>query len=169
MLQMITGKSSKIELIRAFNGLTMKSVVENRFPSLGRISREHGNDIMEICVGVLISDLNTTFEGSLSKDAIEEIIAEATTGLMLNHCLETLFLVCKKLKQDDKIFKLTVNKVVRAIHDGLEEYQKEVMAQNYNNHLANQFHDPIENRRSEQEKKLDHEALLMLQKMKKKP
>lgn len=138
----------------------MKSAVESRFPSLGMIEREHGHEIMTNCVGVLISDLNTTFDGSLSKDAIEEIIAETTTGLMKNHSLETLFLVCKKLKQDDKIFKLTINKVVRAIQAGFEEYQQEVMSQNYNNHLANKFTDPIENRTSEQEKQLHRKALL---------
>lgn len=146
----------------------MKSAVESRFPSLGMIEREHGHEIMTNCVGVLISDLNTTFDGSLSKDAIEEIIAETTTGLMKNHSLETLFLVCKKLKQDDKIFKLTINKVVRAIQAGFEEYQQEVMSQNYNNHLANQFHDPLENRVSEQEKELNRKARLMYNKSKNK-
>lgn len=168
MLQMITAKSSKIELIRTFNSLTMKSVVESRYPSLGMIEREHGSEIMTNCVGVLISDLNTTFDGSLSKDAIEEIIAETTTGLMKNHSLETLFLVCRQLKQDDKIYKLTVNKVVRAIHAGFDEYQKEVMNQNYNNHLANQFHDPLENRVSEQEKELNRQARLMYKNSQKK-
>ena len=166
MLQLITAQSSKIEIIRAFNGLTMKEAVASRFPSLGKIEKEHGPEIMNNCVGVLISDLNTSFDGALSKDAIEEIVAETTTGLMKNHSLETLFLVCKKLKADDKIFKLTINKVVRAIQAGFDEYQKEVMNQNYNNHLANQFHDPIENRLSEQEKELNRKARLMYNKSK---
>lgn len=161
MLQMILDRSSKIELIRTFNTLTVKKIIETAPPSLGMIEKEHGFEKMTACVGVLISDLNTSFEGSLSKDAIEEIIAEATTGLMKNHSLETLFLACKKLKEDDRIYKLTLNKVVKAIRKGFDEYQNTLIETNYNNHLAQKFTDPLENRDSEQERELHRQAQLM--------
>lgn len=166
--QMIIAKSSKIEIIQQYNSLTIGTIVKSNFPSIGQIKREYGAEIVTNCLGVLYSDLSTSFEGALSTDQIEELIAETSSGLLCNHSLESIYVILQRIKRQDKFGKLTVNRVLKAMDEGFEELQQAHMDMNYNKHLANKFHDPIEKRRSEQDKALDHQARLMYQKSKNK-
>lgn len=139
MYQLITAKASKTDLIRQFNGLTLPIIVKERFPSIGELARHYGQEQLEKCICVLTADLNESFEGELSKENIEEIAVEISSGLTKNHSLESIYWTFRKIKASDVFGKLTVNKVLKAIDKSFDELSNAVMAENYNNHLATKF------------------------------
>lgn len=142
MFQMITAKSSKIELMRAFNQLTVSKIVSDDFPRVGELSRAYGNEVVEQCIAVLVADLSESFNGDLTKDNIDEIAVEINTGILRNHSLESIYLALKRTKTQDIYGKLTVNKVLKELHKTFDEISDAVMLKNYNNHLALKHHEP---------------------------
>lgn len=144
MYQMIIAKTSKLELIRRFNGLTLSKIAKERYTSIGILAKQYGNDKIEQCLCVLISDLNTSFEGDLSKENIEEIAVEISTGITRNHSLESIYWTLNKIKSSDIYGKLTVNKVLKQITQSFDEISNAVAESNYNKHLSTKFNEPRE-------------------------
>jgi hypothetical protein len=144
MFQMITAKTSKLELIRSFSSLTLTNIVKESYPSIGELARRHGNEKIEKCVCVLVADLNEAFSGELTTSNIEEIAVEATSGLLKNHSLESIYWTFKNLKTADIYGKLTVNKVLKAIMESFDQISNAVATENYNRHLATKFNQPRE-------------------------
>lgn len=142
MYQMITAKTSKTDLIRQFNGLTLPIIVKERFPSIGELARHYGQEQLEKCICVLTADLNESFEGELSKENIEELAVEISSGLTRNHSLESIYWTFRKIKASDVFGKLTVNKVLKAIDKSLEELSNAISNENYNQHLSLKYTEP---------------------------
>jgi len=142
---MITAKSSKIELIRTFGGLTLKNIVADHLPSVGNLITKYGQSTVENSLAVLVADLSTSFDGDLNKEAIEEITIEITASKLLrNLSLETVYLCFNELKSADIYGKLSVNKVLKALNKQWEDYSNTVAERNYNEHLATKFNQPRE-------------------------
>src|SRR5690554_6922116 len=112
MFQMITAKSSKIALIRQFNDLSVPNLATTRPPAIGALVREHGQEVIENCVAILVADLNTSFSGELSRVQIEELAVELTSGFNRHHSLESVYLACRRLKASES-YKLTVAKILK--------------------------------------------------------
>lgn len=113
---MISKGNSKIEMIRTFGNLSLPQIIEKDFPSIGDLKRKYDLQKTEAAIGILMFDLSAAFEGVLSKDDVEEICAEITSGILGNLTLEDLFLVCRKIKTSKQFGKLTINKVLAAVN-----------------------------------------------------
>lgn len=144
MYQLITAKASKLELIRHYNGLTLSKIVENKYTSIAALSQQYGVDKIEQCLCVLVADLNTTFEGELSKENIEELAIEISTGITRNHSLESIYWALNQLKSQDIYGKLTVNKILKQVSQAFDELSNAIAKENYNKHLAIKFNEPRE-------------------------
>lgn len=141
MFQMITAKSSKTALIRQFSSLSIPTLVTTKPPAIGALVREHGQEVVENCVAILVADLNTSFSGELSREQIEELAVELTSGFNRNHSLESIYLACRRLKISES-YKLTVAKVLKEADAILNEISETITNQNYNAHLATKFYEP---------------------------
>lgn len=144
MYQMIIAKTSKLELIRQFNGLTLSKIIEEKYTSIGMLSKQYGIDKVEQCLCVLVADLNTAFDGDLNKESIEEIAVEISTGITRNHSLESIYWTLNKLKSTDIYGKLTVNKVLKQVTQSFEVLSNATAESNYNKHLSTKFYEPRE-------------------------
>lgn len=141
MFQMITAKSSKTALIRQFSDLSVPALSTNKPTSIAGLIKEHGQEVIENCVAVLVADLNTSFSGELAREQIEEIVVELTSGFNRNHSLESIYLACRRLKTSES-YKLTVAKVLREADAVINEITEAVIAKNYEAHMATKFYDP---------------------------
>ena len=138
MYQMISARSSKIELIEQYGAMTLKQVVNERPPAIGALERQYGKEAISTAMGVIIGDLNQSFGGDISKDDILEVVAEVRTGLNRSLSLEDLYLVCQEIKTT-YTYKLRVPTILKAVKDHLNEKSNMVMNENYNKHLASKF------------------------------
>jgi len=135
---MISAQSSKIELIERFGAMTLKQVVNDKPPAIGALERQHGKEETQNVMAVIISDLNNSFGGDISKDDILEVVAEVRMGLTRSISLEDLYLICQKIKTSST-YKLKVPTILKAVNDHLAEKSNMVMNMNYNYHLANKY------------------------------
>lgn len=161
---MITAKSSKLELIRTFNSLTVSKIVAEHYPCVGVLAKSYGNEVVENCIAVIIADLNETFDGDLSKEKIDEITIEINSSMLRNHSLESIFLACKNLKSADVYGKLTVNKVLKELHKTFNEISDATALVNYNKHLATKHHEPretVQEQRKKASQKLSEAVVFM--------
>lgn len=137
---MISGQSSKIELIRTYSSLSLKKVVDYKFPSIGTLCRTSGSDMVRTATGVILADLSSSFRGELSTDEIEELIEEVHGGLLRNITLEGLWLCCRQLKGSEVRGKLSVNKVLTALNKHLDDVTDLHEIKSKNDHLQHSYH-----------------------------
>ncbi len=143
LFQLISEQSSKLEIIRAFSHLTLRKILETSTPtSIGELRKIHGIEKTEAAIGVLVSDLNSSFEGTLTEDNILELIAECTSGFLLNLPLEAIYVAFRELKTSDIKYKLTFNQVLRKINKTWNEYSDVAQEINLNKHLQTKYYDP---------------------------
>jgi hypothetical protein len=135
-VEAIIEKSSKIELIKQFSNLSIEKIVKEKTPSIGMLAKQYGEEVMQNVIGVVISDLNESFNGDLSRSNIEELIAEITTGFNRNITLEGIFITCKNLKYKNDTMKITLSKVLKAVINHHEEVMQLAMKLNYSDHLS---------------------------------
>ena len=138
LYQMISDKSSKIELIEHFGAMTLKQVVKEQPPAIGALERQHGKEAISNAIAVIVSDLNQSFGGDIGKDDILEVVAEVRTGITRSISLEDIYLICQKIKTSST-YKLKVPTILKAVNDHLAEKSNMVMNENYNKHLAGKF------------------------------
>ena len=136
LLEAIIEKSSKIELIKSFSSLSLDKIVKETKPSIGMLAKQYGEEVIQNAVGVVISDLNESFNGDLSKNNIQELIAELTTGFNRNITLEGIFITCRELKYKNDTMKITLNKLLKAFANHQEEVMQLAMKHNYSKHLS---------------------------------
>lgn len=151
---MITAKSSKLELIRQYNNISVSSIIQQKPPSIAALKKQHGHEIVENCVAVIVADLNTSFSGELSTEQVEEIVAELTSGFNVNHSLESIYLACKKIKYSTD-YKLTIPKILKMASQTFDEISDAVANNNYNQHLATKFTDVRETKAERNKKNSD--------------
>lgn len=159
-MQMTLEKASKVEMIRAFGGLSLSKIVENKYPSVGALKKDHGLEEVEKVMSIIFQDLSESFEGTLSLEDSQEISAEISSTILCNLSLEDIYLTCRKLKMADKIYKLNLNKVMNALKKHLEEKMTETASQSYNNHLSNKHVDTTREDKDEATKLAHHESLV---------
>lgn len=135
-MEAIIEQSSKTELIKSFSTLSLEKIVKEKMPSIGLLAKVHGEEVIENAVGVLISDLNESFDKNLSRNEIEEIIAEVTSGFSRNLTLEGIYLTCREIKYKNDTIKITVNKVLKALANHQNSLMECAMRINYSNHLS---------------------------------
>lgn len=160
MLPMILGKASKVQLIRAFGNLSMKQIVEESFPSVAALSREHGQETIEKAMSIVLLDLSESFDGELSKDAAEEICAEINSSMLRNLSLEDIYLVCRDIKLNTT-YKLTVNRVLKQMSKHFEERCEAAARHNDNKHMSTKFIDRDRKGDIQQARELMREARVM--------
>lgn len=154
----LENKATKMDIIRTYNGLTLSKVVDNNLPTIGLLQKEYGLEKVELFTGMLIKDLSSSFENDLKTHQIDELTVEINNSVLRNMSLEGIFVACQDLKKSNVIGKLSVSKVLKHLNTFFEEQSKLIMQKNYNNHLAQKFYDPIENRESEKEKQQMRDA-----------
>ena len=138
---MILGRASKVELIRFFSSLTVEEVVQNDYPSVGLLKKEHGLQKVEKAMSVLLYDLSSSFDGSLKKEDVQEIAAEVSSSTLANLSLEDIYLSCREIKTSEHYGKLNVNKVLKTMHKHLAARTDVAAKISYNHHLANKVVD----------------------------
>lgn len=136
VMQLITARASKTELVRAFGRLTVDQILDRKFPSVGKLKRAEGLEKVENAVAVLMLDLSASFDGELGPEDAEELSVEITSSHLSNLSLEDVYYVCRKMKSGSHFGKLNVNKVMKALEDHFEEKTKQAGLRSYNNHLA---------------------------------
>lgn len=123
LLQMIFAKTSRTNIIRRFAKMSSFEIATANYTPICDLVIAHTLEKIEQTICVLVADVNVTFEGALKKEQIEEIAIEVTAGLTSNMPLELVFLALQDLKYEEKIFKLTPNKVLQAVKKKFIEYQ----------------------------------------------
>lgn len=135
---MISAKASKLDLIGAFGTLTLKSIINEQYPSISYLEKVHGKEIVQQTIAIIVADLNQSFNGDLTKEDILEIVEETLTGITRNLSLEDIYLVCRLVKVSG-VYKLRVPSLLKAINDHLNEKSNTIANENYNKHLATKF------------------------------
>lgn len=138
MYQMISEKTSKIELIERYGTLTVKQIINEKPPSIAALERNNGKQAVKNAMAVIVADLNQSFGGDISKDDIMEVVTEIRTGLTCNISLEDLYLVCQKIKTSST-YKLKVPTILKAVTDHFNEKTNQIANDNYNKHLSMKF------------------------------
>ncbi|MCO5230162.1 MAG: hypothetical protein M9958_03300 [Chitinophagales bacterium] len=133
--QMILEGASKYDLIEQYSKLTLSDIVQANYASIGALTRSQGKEQVRKVMAVLVSDLNTSFGGDMSKDEIIEAVYEIQNGISSNLSLEDLFLICSQLKRSHT-YKLKVPIILKAVEQHLEERTQLIMQNNYNAHLS---------------------------------
>ena len=159
-MQMILGKASKTEMIRSFSNLSVNKILDNNYPSLSKLKREHGIEKTEKAIAVVVADLGQSFEGALNPEAIEEICVEISSSFLSNMSLEDVYLCCRDIKLSNTYGKLTINKVMNHLNKHMDERCNTAERKNYNNHLASKFTDHDRGAQEKVEKAKFHDAKL---------
>lgn len=133
--EMLVNKASKVDIIKAFAGISMKQVIVEKPITVGEIIRHYGEENATKAVVVLFADLSTSFGSDLKKDHLLELSAEVQSSLYKNLSLEDLYIICNRVKTSDIYGKLTVNKVLKEVKNYFDEKLNEVDNYNYNKHL----------------------------------
>jgi len=157
-MQMTLDKASKTDLIRRFNKLTTRSIIENQYPSIAKLSRAYGNEKVEKVTEIMLQDLNASFKGELSPDNVKEITVEINSGMNRNLSLEDIYHALRKIKTTQHSRKLSVATVMSYITKQLEERQTEGAKISLNQHLANKHLGRGDLTAMEKEKKLHRQA-----------
>lgn len=138
LFQMISAKASKLDLIGAFGTLTLKSIINEQYPSISYLEKAHGKEIVQQTMAIIVADLNQSFGGDLTKEDILEVVEETRSGITRNLSLEDLYLICRQMKVSGT-YKLRVPGLLKAINDHLNEKSNAIANENYNKHLATKF------------------------------
>lgn len=137
---MILEGASKYDLIEQYSGLTLPVIVKEKYSSIATLTRTEGKEPVQKAMAVLVSDLNTSFGGDMSKEEIIEVVVEVQSGICNNLSLEDLYLICSQLKRNHT-FKLKVPVILKAVEQHLEERTQLIMQINYNAHLNTKYND----------------------------
>ncbi len=140
-MQMILDKASKTDMIRTFSQLTLDHIVQEKYPSVGMLSRAYDLEKTEKIISIILHDLSSSFDGILDKNQIKEICAEISSSILCNLSLEDVYLVCRTIKLSDHYGKLNINKVMKALNQHMDN--KSTMTYEYylNEHLKIKFID----------------------------
>lgn len=133
--------AGKVDLIRSFSNLSIHQIVEQRYPSISKLSQQYGIEKTEKVVQVLVLDLASAFDSELGDDQVAEISAELTSGLNRSMSMEDIYLICREIKTSSSFGKLTVNKVLTAARKHLEAKTKAAADYSLNKHLSNKHID----------------------------
>jgi hypothetical protein len=135
MMPMICAAASRAELVRHFANLTPEKVIENGYPSLARLKREHTIETVEAVVALLIVEGTAAFEKAIAKADAEELAAEICATY---YCLtvEDCFVVMQRLRKAKLYGKLDPNKVLIAFDDYFNERMAIAENMTMNSHLA---------------------------------
>ncbi len=140
-MQMILDKASKIEMIRVFSKLTLDRIVQEKYPSIGTLSRTFGLEKTEKMMGIILHDLSSSFDGVLDKSQVQEICAEISSSVLRNLSLEDVYLVCRNIKLSDHYGKLNINKVLKTLNKHMDDRSNIAYEYNLNHHLSTKFVD----------------------------
>lgn len=138
---MISAKASKLDLIEHFASLTLAGILQEKYPTIGRLEREQGKEAVSKVMSVIVADLSASFGGDLKMEEIQEVVTEIRSGLCRNVTLEGLYMTCSKIKRTST-FKLKVPTILKALDEHLEEHSQAVTKANLNHHLKFKFNEP---------------------------
>ena len=140
---MISAKASKLDLIEHFASLTLAGILQEKYPTIGRLEMLHGKEVITKVMSVIVADLSASFGGDLKLEEIQEVVTEIRSGLCRNVTLEGLYMTCSKIKRTST-FKLKVPTILKALDEHLEEQTKAAANANYNEHLKHKHREPRE-------------------------
>lgn len=136
MMQMISAKASRRELVRHFATLTPERVLnDGGYPSLARLKKENKPEAVETALAILIIDASRAFDTPLDRETAMEIALEVHTRYYYI-TLEECYMVLQRMKSKPAYGKLNMNKYLQEF----EAYsaQRTAMADDmsYNRHLG---------------------------------
>jgi len=132
---MICAGASKVSLIRTYGSMSMEQVLHANFPSLGRLTAQHGQEKTETALAVLVLEASAAFEGSFDKETSLELAAEIKAKFPYL-TLEDCYVCLQEMKAEKVIYKLTPNKVLAAVDNYVERRISKAAEQSLNRHLA---------------------------------
>ncbi len=118
LMQATLDRASKIELIRKYAHLTPKRIIQEDYPNIVALAKEHGLDTVEKCLAIHLKDLSMSFGDELTNDQIFETVAEITSSQYKNLTMEDIYLCLREIKFSKSFGKLNTNKMLNK----LEEY-----------------------------------------------
>ncbi len=148
-MQMILDNASKTDMIRVFSKLTLDHIIQEKYPSVGTLSRSFGLEKTEKVMGIIFHDLSSSFDGELRQDQVQEICAEISSSFLRNLSLEDVYLFCRTIKLSDQYGKLNINKVLKTLNKHMDDRSNAAYEYNLNQHLSTKFVD--NNRKSNKE------------------
>lgn len=127
--------SPKEVIAKTFANLSIRQIIENKYPSIGMLTRDHGEKKVQMALMVLFSDMSTAFDGELTDTQLNEISIEIMyNNLYRNIRLEGIYLICRKMKSSKTFGKLNVNKVLMAVDEYMEEHMEAAALHSFNQH-----------------------------------
>lgn len=135
-MQLSLEKASKFDMIRVFSNLTLSTIVENKYPTVGSLLRNYGTEKVEKVVSIMLNDLSESFKGVLNTTDVEELTVEITSSIYRNLSLEDIYLVCRNVKKSKLHGKLDQNKFLNALDNHLNERTDKIAQKSLNTHLS---------------------------------
>jgi hypothetical protein len=120
----------------------MEVLISDKPTTIGACVRSHNMVKVEKALNVLVFDLAASFEVEFNQNQVDEIVAEITSGVLINLSFEDVYFVFRQMKFSDTYGKLNLNKILKSLEQHLDERSKIITKENHSRHLSFNYTEP---------------------------
>ncbi len=124
-------------MVQHYGKMTMQAAMNTQAPTVGKLSREQGQDLLIESLGRVFIATSMYFDKPLNTQEAEIVGVEILNDYeMSNLKLEDIVVIIKEIKQSDIYGRLTANKIIKHIRSYWERRLKVAVSDSINNSQA---------------------------------